>query len=146
MATTGIKRLDRNNPFTPETTSFVDLLSDVDLDEGMVRYFNEKKSRRVGEKSGVRGYPPPQATLDLHGEIASNAEHKTVSFIHTSGFKGLRTVRIITGKGLHSPGGIAILPDVVEAQLIFLKRDGLIYEFIWDKKQKAKSGSILVYI
>lgn len=146
MSTTGIERLDANNPFTPESASFVDLLSDVSLDEGMVRYMDEKKARVPRKKPSIKGYPPVQATLDLHGEIAAVAERKTVSFIHTGQFQGLKTVRIITGKGLHSPGGKAVLPDVVEAQLILLKHEGDIFNYAWDKKVKAKSGAVLVYL
>lgn len=146
MSGAGIKQPEVNNPGVPGPASFADLLTETNLDEGMVQYLKEKQARRVKKKKSIRGYPPAQSTLDLHGEIAVVAERKTVSFIHTCGVQGLKTVRIITGKGLHSPGGKAVLPDVVEVQLVILKQDGLIFDFAWDKKVKAKSGAVLVYL
>jgi len=146
MSRTGIKRLTVNNPFTPEPTSFAELLSDTTLDAGLVAYLDEKKARVVKKKRSVKGYPPAQETLDLHGEIAIDAERKTVAFIQTGRQQGLKTVRIITGKGLHSPGGKAVLPGVVEAQLLLMKRDGVIFDFAWDKQVKVKSGAVLVYL
>lgn len=146
MSATGIQRLDVNNPFTPESASFADLLTETSLDEGMVQYVNEKKARVVKKKRSVKGYPPVQETLDLHGEIAVDAERKAVAFIQTGSFKGLKTLLIITGKGLHSPGGKAVLPDVVEAQLVLMKRDGVIFDFAWDKQVKLNSGAVLVYL
>jgi DNA-nicking Smr family endonuclease len=145
MGATGINRLDTNNPFTPENARFADLITDQDLDEGIARYIEEKKTRVLKKSKGMREYPPPQETLDLHGETAVVAERKTVSFIHMSGAEGLKTVRIITGKGLHSPGGRAVLPDVVESQLAVLKHDGVIFNYVWEKKVKSKSGAVLVY-
>ena len=146
MSSTGIQRLERNNPFTPETSSFADLITDASLDEGMVHYCNEKKARVKPKPKSIKGYPPVQATLDLHGEIAVVAERKTVRFINMSKLEGLKTVRIVTGKGLHSPGGKAILPDVVEAQLILLKYEKSIFDYGWDKKLKLKSGAVVVYL
>ena len=145
MAATGIDRLDTNNPFTPEEACFADLITGRDLDVGMANYIEEKKARNPMKPRGMVGYPPPQATLDLHGEIAIVAERKTVSFVHVSQAEGLKTVRIITGKGLHSPGGKAVLPDVVEGQLAVLKHEGVVVNYGWDKKVKSKSGAILVY-
>ncbi len=146
MATSGIKRLDTNNPFTAETPSFVDLITESDLNEGLVHYLDEKKARAKKKPQGIKGYPPAQATLDLHGEIAVVAERRTISFVQTSIVEGLKTLRIITGKGLHSPGGKAVLPGVVETQLGLLKYDGVIFDFAWDKKVRAKSGAVLVYL
>ncbi len=146
MSATGIPHLDVNNPFTPESASFAELLTDTGLDEGMVQYLNEKKARSSKKKRSIKGYPPVQETLDLHGEIAVDAERKAVEFIQMGSFKGLKTVRIITGKGLHSPGGKAVLPDVVEAQLVVLKRDGVVFDFAWDRQVKQKSGAVLVYL
>ncbi|MDA3832370.1 MAG: Smr/MutS family protein [Spirochaetales bacterium] len=147
MSRTGVVRLTTNNPFTPEESSFADLLEGCDLDVGVFRHLQEKKALAEAKKpKGIKGYPPVQDVLDLHGDTALASEQKAMLFVQTSIGRGLQTVRIITGKGLHSPGGVAVLPDVVEAQLTVLKHDGVIFNFVWDKQLKAKSGSILVYL
>ena len=147
MSRTGVKQLSTDNPFTPEDSSFVDLLQNSDIEAGMSRHLQEKKAlAEERRKKGIKGYPPVQALLDLHGETALSAEQKTLLFVQASIHQGLKTVRIITGKGLHSPGGKAVLPDVVEAQLALLKHDDVIFSFAWDKKLKQRSGSLLVYL
>lgn len=147
MSRTGVRRLTTDNPFTADGTSFADLLKECDLDAGVARHIQEKKTLVEKKKpKGLKGYPPVQAVLDLHGETAVSAEPRILSFLHTSIQQGLKTVRIITGKGLHSPGGVAVLPDVTEAQLVLLKQDGVVFDFVWDKKLKVKSGSVRVYL
>jgi DNA-nicking Smr family endonuclease len=54
-------------------------------------------------------------------------------------------LRIITGKGLHSPGA-PVLPDVVEQKLHELKEKKLIKSFEWEKKRKSASGALLVFL
>ena len=90
-------------------------------------------------------YPPPDDDLDLHGLTGPEAEIKTLNFIRTSNTLKQRTIRIITGKGLHSDGP-AILPDIIETQLKELKAAGLIFDFQWEKKEKHKSGAVIVYL
>jgi DNA-nicking Smr family endonuclease len=93
----------------------------------------------------LSAYPPPQAELDLHGFTGAEAERKTSEFIRRTATLHLRTVRIITGKGLHSEGP-AVLPDLVEARLRELLADQQIFAFAWDKKAKHRSGALLVYL
>jgi DNA-nicking Smr family endonuclease len=57
-----------------------------------------------------------QDELDLHGCKFEDAVPAAVDFINASSSKGLRKIRIITGKGLHSPGGKSIIrPEIVNA-------------------------------
>ena len=84
--------------------------------------------------------------LDLHGYTRQEAEQKTVDFVAHARRRGLKTVEIITGKGLHSPGGKAVLPDAVEGQLRLLKREKKLVAFRWRKRIKEKSGTVLVYL
>ncbi|MBU0483570.1 MAG: Smr/MutS family protein [Proteobacteria bacterium] len=93
----------------------------------------------------IRQYPPPQAELDLHGCTSAEAELKTESFIQTVRGKGLETVRIITGKGLHSEGR-AVLPDVIEVKLRELKERGAISTYGWEKGDKEESGALDVFL
>lgn len=57
-----------------------------------------------------------QDSLDLHQKTKDDAMVRTNSFIDLSFQKKLRKIRIVTGKGLHSPNGEAVLrPAVIEA-------------------------------
>lgn len=110
----------------------------------------EKKKVPVGTKpltpaERVKGYPAPQEELDLHGFSAAKAESATEFFIRNARRMKLQTVRIIVGKGTHSDGK-AVLPDVVEAKIIELKRRDWILNYKWEKKDKRKSGSMVVYL
>ena len=99
----------------------------------------------LSDREKLKSYPPAQEDLDLHGKTGPEAERKTTAFIRTTASLKLRTVRIITGKGLHSDGP-AVLPDVVETKLKELKAEKRIFDFAWEKREKHKSGSIIVYL
>jgi DNA-nicking Smr family endonuclease len=97
----------------------------------------------VGERLKI--YPGPQLELDLHGYTADGAGAKTEAFLRSARQNDIRTVRIIVGKGLHSEGK-AVLPDVVEKKIIELKRKKWVLTFKWEKKDKRKSGALIVYL
>ncbi len=83
--------------------------------------------------------------MDLHGctsvDVGARVENRIVSLRR----EGVRTLRIIVGKGLHSPGR-AVLPDLVEKKLAELKRKGSVLTFHWEKRGKLKSGALIVYL
>jgi DNA-nicking Smr family endonuclease len=93
----------------------------------------------------IRHYPLPQDEIDLHGYTAREAEEKTDMFIQNARHRGIRTLRIIVGKGLHSEGK-AVLRDVVEDRLAYLKKKEAVLSFRWEKHNKLKSGSMIVYL
>ncbi|MEW6594277.1 MAG: Smr/MutS family protein [Thermodesulfobacteriota bacterium] len=99
--------------------------------------------RPSGER--LKNHPPPQGECDCHGLTAAEAEAAVRRFLAQADRAALRTVRIITGKGLHSPAG-PVLRDVVEGELRLLRKKGAIVAFRWEKKEKEKSGSVLVYL
>ncbi|HSR36737.1 MAG TPA: Smr/MutS family protein, partial [Desulfurivibrionaceae bacterium] len=101
------------------------------------------RPRPLGER--LRSYPPPQAECDCHGLTAAETETLVHRFLTQAERTALRTVRIITGKGLHSPAG-PVLRDVVDAELRLLKKKGAIVTFHWEKKEKERSGAVLVYL
>jgi|GEM_PF-1797663 len=104
---------------------------------------NHTRPLTTGERLKV--YPPPQAELDLHGCTAPEAGTKTETFIRNARRRGIRTVRVIVGKGIHS-NGKAILPDLIETRIIQLKRRQWVLSFKWEKKDKRKSGALIVYL
>lgn len=54
----------------------------------------------------------PQATLDLHGLTAEEAETALHRFITESLDSGIEKISVIHGKGLHSQDGVGVLRDV----------------------------------
>ena len=93
----------------------------------------------------LKRYPEPQRQLDLHGFIAREADKAAERFIKNASCEGVYTVRIIVGKGLHSEGE-AVLPDVIENRIIFLKKLGVVLTFKWENGKKKKSGAVIVYL
>ena len=93
----------------------------------------------------IKNSPPPQDRLDLHGCTAAEAETKTGNFLTRALRNHLKTVLVITGKGLHSPEG-SVLKDVIETRLKIMKNDGAILAYLWEKKDREKSGALLVYL
>ena len=93
----------------------------------------------------IRNSPPPQDRIDLHGCTAAEAETKTENFLARALRNHLKTVMVITGKGLHSPEG-SVLKDIIEARLKIMKTDGSILAYLWEKKDREKSGALLVYL
>jgi len=100
--------------------------------------FVEEES--MGEK--VKDYPKPQRELDLHGKKANEAEREIEWFLNNAQKVRIRTVRIISGKGLHSTNLKSVLPEVTERKIADLKQEGLILNF----KREKTGGSFIVYL
>jgi len=58
-----------------------------------------------------------EAVLDLHGLSAAAAEAELTQFLVTAKEKQLKRLRVITGKGINSPAGRAVLKPLVETWL-----------------------------
>ena len=87
----------------------------------------------------------PESQIDLHGLTADEAEKKTHSYLLTQKQRGRKSLRIITGKGLHSLGP-GVLRDVVEIVLKEAVSTGMVAGYCWEQKQKEKSGAVLVFL
>lgn len=119
-------------------------LAGVDL--GMVLI--EKKggvARAPTLKEKLAAYPPPEEELNLHGCTGAEAAQKTTAFISGVAVLRLKTVLIITGKGLHSEGP-PVLPLVVEGCLEELKLAGVIFHYSWGPKGREHSGAVEVFL
>ncbi|MCK5808356.1 Smr/MutS family protein [bacterium] len=104
---------------------------------------SNKRTKNIGEV--LKNYPAPQKTLDLHGMTQEQAVQQIGWFIQNGRTSRLMTLKIIAGKGLHSRGGKAVLPDLLEHELRLLKQGESVLAFRWDKGNK-KSGIIIVYL
>lgn len=107
------------------------------------------QEKEVGESEGwepfgevVKNYPKPQRELDLHKKTAAEAQQEIEWFIQNAQHQRIRTVRIITGKGLHSPGQKSVLPEMTEQKIAELKQAGIVL----GSKREKNGGAIIVYL
>ena len=128
--------------------SFADALASAIPAATLAEILTEKEELPTPAQSlrgAIRKSPPPQEQLDLHGCTAAEAEAKTMNFLDRARRNHLKTVLVITGKGIHSPEG-PVLKDVIEARLKIMKNNGTILAYLWEKKDREKSGALLVYL
>lgn len=85
----------------------------------------------------------PQATLDLHGKTQEEALAAVTAFLSDCRAHRIRKVSIITGKGLHSEGGVGVLRDAVIA---LLDSDGGISEKNNAPLQYGGNGALWVIL
>lgn len=135
---------------TGESDAFADLLERSLAEKPIAAVISEKeRDAEAGRQRLMRellaDYPDPQEEIDLHGYTAREAAVKTESFIQSAGLRGLKTIRIVVGKGLHSQEK-AVLPDVVERRVVALKKTGTVLTFAWEKRSKHRSGALIVYL
>lgn len=70
----------------------------------------------------------PQRTLNLRDGLpaAADAVHRAEQWLREQQVKGRKEVLIITGRGSHSVGGIAVIRPAVEKLLFSLRRRGVV--------------------
>jgi DNA-nicking Smr family endonuclease len=84
----------------------------VERDDGYVRGLREGASEGLWRRLSGRGFGP-EATLDLHGMRAAQAERAVHDFVRERHKRGVRYLLLIPGKGAHSEGGVGVLGEVV---------------------------------
>ena len=131
---------------------FAKMFEESQTDSFQIHLMENKKRSEKSNDTGsltasqkIKLYPDPEIVLDLHGYTAAEAEEATEAFIRKAQKKNVRTVRLITGKGLHSEGK-AVLPDVVERKILELKRKKQLLGYRWEKKDKRKSGAVIAFL
>ena len=87
----------------------------------------------------------PQTTLDLHGYTELQALQRLQSFLLTCQQKGLHTVLVITGKGLHSGAQGPILLQVATQWLATKLAQHSIKSFARAPIQLGGDGAILIH-
>jgi DNA-nicking Smr family endonuclease len=80
-------------------------------DDYVQGYRSDASPKLVTRISG-KGFAP-DATLDLHGQRASQVKDLVASFARAHHRKGARQLLVIAGKGLHSADGVCVLRDVL---------------------------------
>ncbi len=84
-----------------------------------------------------------QDTLDLHNCTLDEAIAMTRSFLNSSKQKGLRKVLIITGKGIHSAGGEAVLRPTISN---VVSNHSAVREVSTPKASEGGSGALSVIL
>lgn len=136
--------------FTGESvskTGFEELVEKSFSDNRFREFLKEKTASEQTRQriSDIIKKYPPQEEIDLHGRTAWEAEEETRAFLRQSAGAGVKAVKIIAGKGLHSDGK-PVIKDVVEKIVVELKRNKTVLTFIWEKGVKAHSGAVIVYL
>ncbi len=84
-----------------------------------------------------------QDELDLHEMRLEDAVKATSEFIELCHGRGYRKIRIVTGKGLHSAGGEAVLRPRIEA---LCRNHSLVREVSFPKASEGGSGALTVIL
>ena len=90
-----------------------------------------------------RGHWSTQAEIDLHGLRRDAAREALSTFIRDSQRRGLRCVRVVTGKGLGSPGRMPVLKDKTYGWLM-QKQDVL--AFVQARAAEGGAGALIVLL
>ena len=93
-----------------------------------------------------RGEFPVQAHVDLHGMIQSAAKEALTSFVRESVRKGLRTILVVHGKGLGSPGGRPILKHAATQWLSHGTISGYVLAFTTARPADGGAGAMYVLL
>lgn len=93
-----------------------------------------------------RGEFSVQAHLDLHGMIQADAKEALTSFIVDSVRKGRRTVLIVHGRGLRSPGGLPVLKHAAAQWLSHGIAGGYVLAFATARPNDGGAGAVYVLL
>lgn len=119
----------------------IDISSLLETDEQL-----SYKRAEIGEdvvRKLRRGQWSIRAEIDLHGLRRDDARASLSAFIRDCRRRGLRCVRIVTGKGLGSPGRVPVLKHKVYGWLM-QKQDVL--AFVQARPEEGGAGALIVLL
>jgi DNA-nicking Smr family endonuclease len=93
-----------------------------------------------------RGEFAVQAHIDLHGMIQADAKLALEEFIVGSVRKGLRTVLVVHGRGLRSPGGTPVLKHAAAQWLSHGHMGGYVLAFATARPADGGAGAMYVLL
>ncbi|MFZ1121143.1 MAG: Smr/MutS family protein [Candidatus Binataceae bacterium] len=93
-----------------------------------------------------RGEFAVQAHIDLHGMIQADAKLALEEFIVGSVRKGLRTVLVVHGRGLRSPGGMPVLKHAAAQWLSHGHMGGYVLAFATARPADGGAGAMYVLL
>lgn len=86
----------------------------------------------------------PEATLDLHGFRADEAETRVTRFVRAQHRRGARRLCLVHGKGNHSEGGVGVLRDVVVHALTEGGAAPVVHAFATASSHLGGTGALVV--
>lgn len=140
---------EREKPLEPQNDEQLFLQSVGDL---QVRFSDRLPEDEASVTASPRrmkqlkqGKLASEATLDLHGQQRVDVAGKISFFLQDAVYQGWRTVLIITGKGLHSEDGTAVLRSEAEQ---FLNAEGRKWVAEWGRapRQYGGSGALVLFL
>jgi DNA-nicking Smr family endonuclease len=90
-----------------------------------------------------RGKWSIQRQIDLHGLRSDEARETLSSFIREAQRQGIRCVRVVTGKGLGSPGKAPVLKDKVHRWLV---QKAEVVAFVQAPPMQGGAGALVVLL
>lgn len=84
-----------------------------------------------------------QRQIDLHGLRSDDAREALAAFIRDSHKQGIRCVRVVTGKGLGSPGKAPVLKDKVHRWLV---QRSEVVAFVQAPPAQGGAGALVVLL
>ena len=133
--------LDEAAAFLEAISDEVDVTSLLDTDESL-------SFRRPGVGPDVahnlrRGKWSIQRQIDLHGLRSEEARATLSAFIREAHKQGIRCVRVVTGKGLGSPGKSPVLKDKVYRWLV---QRADVVAFVQAQPAQGGAGALVVLL
>ena len=119
--------------------------------------FRADRDRGIHRGDAARTRPAPgdaasprrvavQAHIDLHGMIQADAKLALEEFIVGSVRKGLRTVLVVHGRGLRSPGGMPVLKHAAAQWLSHGHMGGYVLAFATARPADGGAGAMYVLL
>ncbi len=93
-----------------------------------------------------RGEFAVQDHIDLHGMIQPDAKHALREFVIKSAGKGMRTVLVVHGRGLGSPGGRPVLKHATAQWLSHGEIGAHVHAFATARPQDGGAGAMYVLL
>lgn len=88
----------------------------------------------------------PEAHIDLHGLNSEQAYQNLVGFFRSAYHKGVRTVLIVTGRGLNSPNGTPILRPKIQDWFVKEPFRRVVLAFCTAKQEDGGTGALYVLL
>lgn len=88
----------------------------------------------------------PEAHIDLHGLNCEQAFQNLVGFFRSSYYKGVRTVLVVTGRGLNSLNGVPILRSRVQQWLTQDPFKRVVLAFCTARQEDGGAGAFYVLL
>jgi DNA-nicking Smr family endonuclease len=135
------KQLDEQRVLREALSDEFDATTLLDVDDAM-------SFRRPGIGTDVTrklrsGHWSIQRQIDLHGLRSDDAREALASFIRESQKNGVRCVRVVTGKGLGSPGKTPVLKGKVHSWLI---QKNQVLAFVQARADEGGAGALVVLL